>query len=121
MLSPPEQDLEARRLVWDELQMFYMDTDPAYLLERIAEVLAQSKYSVSELEDILWNEVHPACRINMYALPAPEWTGFELDWLTARILKKHCFGRRRRPWVLGRYTRQWWAKLRPMIEARRRT
>ena len=99
--------------------MIYMDTDPTDLLDGMADVLSASPYSTSELEDILWNEVLPACRFNMWALPAPEWAGFDLEWLSARILAKHRYGRRRRPLRLRGYTQDWWARLSPLIEARR--
>lgn len=116
MILSPEQDTESRRPVWDELQMLYMDTDPEHLLNRMADRLAESPYTTEELEDILWNEVHPACEFNLRFAIAPEWAGFDLDWLTARILEKNRFGRRRRPWRLRRYTRNWWVKLLPLID-----
>jgi hypothetical protein len=66
MLQPPEQDVEARRDVWDWLQMIYMDTDVGDLVDRIAEACAKSPYAIDELEAILWNEVYPACRFNIF-------------------------------------------------------
>ena len=99
--------------------MIFMDTDPALLLPDMAQQCAASPYSIDELEAILFNEVLPACRINMFDFPAPEWAGFDLDWLTRRILDKHRFGRRK-PWVLRGYTRGWWIRLKPLIEQARR-
>ena len=115
----PNLDLESRRPVWDQLQMFFMDTDPSLSLDRAAAVCAESPYSESELEEIFFNEVLPACRFNMLMFPAPEWAGFDLDWLTTRILKKHRFGRSRPLW--GRlYAASWWRRLVPRIRESRR-
>jgi len=118
-MKPPQQDFDNRKPVWNELQIFFMDTDPADDLERIAQVCARSPYSIDELEAILFNEVLPACRFNMFDLPASEWIGFEIGWLKERILKKHRFGRRR-PFFLRRYTVGWWRRLKPHIEKARR-
>jgi hypothetical protein len=117
-MKHPKDDVAARTPVWESLQMLFMDTDPALELEPMAEVCAHSAYGVEELEEILFQEVLPACRFNMFLLPAPEWEGFETGWLVARILRKHRFGRRR-PWLLRRYTREWWERLAPMIRERR--
>ena len=117
-MKPPERDLDARRPIWDDLQMLFMDIDPADELAALARTCAASPYSIDELEAILFNEVLPACRFNMFDLPAPEWQGFDLDWLEQRILRKHRFGRGR-PIVLRRYTAGWWTRLRPLIEQER--
>ena len=116
-MKPPEQDLTDRVPIWDEFQMLFMDTDVTLFYDRIVEVCIQSKYSVDELEAILFNEVFPGVRFNLWLLPAPDWCGFETEWLKQRILKKHCFAKRRP--LLGRlYTQGHWRKLRPRIEAR---
>jgi hypothetical protein len=119
-MKHPQDDLPARIPVWECLQMFFMDTDPALFLEDMAAVCGGSAYDIEEIEEILFNEVLPACRFNMFLLPAPEWAGFETTWLTARILKKHRFARSR-PLILRRYTSAWWQRLRPMISAQRQT
>jgi len=95
--------------------MLYMDTDPNCELDRIAKVCASSKYSLEELELILFNEVFPACRFNMLMPPAPEWCGFEIDWLTKRVIQKHRHGKRKLLF-LRYYTSCWWKKLRPRIK-----
>lgn len=114
----PEEDTEDRLQVWDELQMLYMDTDPELSYPLIVRICGDSKYSLAELEAILFNEVLPAVRFNMFALPAPEWTGFNREWLQQRVLEKHRFGRRR-PFILRKYTREHWQKLMPQILAYR--
>ena len=112
-MNSPEQDLENRRPVWDALQMIFMDTDVSYEIPRMAEVCAQSPYRLEELREILFLEVFPACRFNVnpfLAGVAPEWSGFDINWLTERILRTHRHGKRRL--LVGhRHTRQWWAQL----------
>jgi len=61
----PEQDETDRRPIWDRLQMFWMDTDPDIFLESVAKTCAQSKYSLSEIEQIFCNEVRPAVEFNL--------------------------------------------------------
>jgi len=94
-MEKPDLDAADRRPVWDAMQMLFMDTDPVDELAWIARVCVESKYSVDELESILFDEVFPACRSNLLALPIPEWSGFEINELTQRILKKHRHGRSR--------------------------
>lgn len=115
---PPKDDVAARTPVWDSLQMIFMDTDPAIFLRDMTDACANSPYAIDEIEEILFNEVLPACRFNLFAGPAPEWSGFEAGWLVARVLKAHRFGRRR-PIILRRYAMEWWQQLRPLIIARR--
>lgn len=86
-MKPPQDDLDDRRPVYDALQMFWMDTDPALYFDAIVAVCAQSKYSVADLEEIFWNEVEPAVGFNLWSI-AGEWRGFDLDDMTARILQK---------------------------------
>ena len=118
-MVPPEEDIEDRRPIWDLMQNFWMDTDPAILLAHVAQVCADSKYTVSELESIYWNEVRPAVSFNLFMLPAPEWAGFEIKWLTDRILKKHRFDKKLPFKWLHPYTNRWWEKLRIAISATR--
>lgn len=116
MLHPAE-DLEDRRPIWDYMQNFWMDTDPGILLSEVARICAESKYTLSELEEIYWNEVRPAVSFNLLMLPAPEWAGFEIEWLTQRILKTHRFGRRVRLSWLRPYAQAWWRKLQAEVLA----
>ncbi|MEZ5584011.1 MAG: hypothetical protein R3F37_15855 [Candidatus Competibacteraceae bacterium] len=112
----PEHDLEDRSVVWDYMQNFWMDTDSTVLLPEVGRICAESKYSLDELEAIFWNEVRPAVSFNMAMLPAPEWAGFDVEWLKQRVLKKHRFGRSLpRKW-LHPYSASWWSRLRVEIE-----
>src|ERR1700722_3175093 len=56
-MDAPEQDLADRRPIWDVLQMFWMDTDPTIFLSSAAQACVHSKYSLTEIEHIFWNEV----------------------------------------------------------------
>src|SRR5438093_9064114 len=93
-LESPAQDIERRRPVWDAMQMLYMDTSLSHELSGIVEVCAASPYTEDQLREILLREVFPACRFNGLSWPAPEWSGFDLDWLTNRVLETHRHGRR---------------------------
>ena len=110
-MESPEKDLEHRRQVWDYMQNFWMDTDPNILLPRVAQICADSKYTLPELEAIYWNEVRPAVSFNLMLYPAPEWAGFEIEWLTNRVLKKHRFGKSLTTKWLTPYSNRWWKKL----------
>lgn len=114
----PEQDLEQRLPVWDALQMLFMDTDVTLEYDRMVRTCAASAYTIAELEAVLFNEVLPALRFNMFLFPAPEWAGFEREWLKNRVLKKHRFGKHK-PRLLQWYTHCHWRKLKPMIEQQR--
>ncbi|MCV6623860.1 MAG: hypothetical protein OIF51_19160 [Cellvibrionaceae bacterium] len=117
-MKSPEEDIEDRTPVWSCMQDLYMDTDVTLSYGYIAKCCGQSKYSLEELEKILFNEVLPALRFNMFDLPAPEWAGFETKWVVERVLKQHRFGKRR-PWVLRIYTNEHWKKLKLLIESER--
>ena len=111
----PEQDQDDRRLIWDGLQAFWMDTDPSLDLERVASICVQSKYSLPEIEQIFWNEVRPAVRFNLFSL-AGEWIGFELEWLSQRILKTNRFGKRLPIEYFHPHSAYWWRRLAAEIE-----
>lgn len=109
-MEAPENDIKDRQPVWDEMQMLFMDIDIDDLLPEIAKVCAESKYRLEELESIFFDEVFPACRFNMWCMPAPEWEGFEINWLTEQILKKQRHGKRRLI-VNRKYATIYWEKL----------
>ena len=113
-MDAPEKDIEDRTPVWDALQMLFMDTDVSLSYDHIIDICTSSKYSADDIEAILYNEVLPAVRFNLLMLPAPEWCGFEVDWLKRRILSKHRFGRRRPFWFRA-YTNSHWEKIKPRI------
>ena len=77
------------------------------------------KYSVAEIERIFWNEVRPAVRFNLLSI-AGEWAGFEIEWLSQRILKTNRFGRKLPVKFWRPRADYWWKKLRSGIERERR-
>lgn len=113
----PEEDLENRKPVWSALQVIFMDTDVACHVDEVTDVCSSSPYAVEELEEILFQEILPALRFNLYFV-AGEWRGYEPDGLAQWVLSKHRFGKRR-PWLMRGYTKEWWGKIRPEIERKR--
>jgi hypothetical protein len=79
--------LEERRPVWQALSCLFLDTDTALFTEGMVRTLAASPYSPAELNDILIDEVYPACRWNLLSI-AGEWAGFDEAWLEGRILAR---------------------------------
>lgn len=118
-MKHPAEDVDDRSVVWDALQYFWMDTDPAALLRGIARICAGSKYSLAELEAIFWNEVRPAVAFNLRIPTAPEWAGFDSEWLIARVLATHRFGKPL-PWRWRhRDSQRCWETLRGAVVALR--
>ena len=77
--------VEIRLPVWEAFSEFFLDSklgDNDY--QRIAGVLADSPYSIHELEVILQNEVYPVLIGNLRVV-AGEWSGFDRDWLKQNI------------------------------------
>ena len=76
-----------RRPVWNALSTLFLDTDTSLDRQWRAQRLAESAYSLEELEAILLDEVYPACAINFLSV-AGEWAGFDAEWLEGRIRKQ---------------------------------
>ena len=88
-LPPLSQDLVRREPVWQAWSGLYLDTEgSAALLEGDARTLAASAYSIEELRQILWDEVHPACIANLMVPSGGEWAFFSAEWLRERILRR---------------------------------
>jgi hypothetical protein len=118
LMLAPEQDQADRRMIWDELQMFWMDTDPKIFLDSAARTCARSKYSLPEIERIFWNEVRPAVRLNLMSI-AGEWRGFEIGWLSRQIQKTNRHGRSLPIQCFHPHSSFWWRKLSDEIERMR--
>ena len=86
-LPPAAEDIANRRPVWDALSSLFLDTDTSLSRAWRVRILAESTYSVEQLEWILAAEIHPVCRWNLLSV-AGEWTGFDLVWLESRILRR---------------------------------
>jgi len=71
--------------VWDALSEFFLDTElDKNDYDRISKVLAKTKYTISDLQEILYYEVYPACKWNMFSFVG-EWAGFSPDWIMKNI------------------------------------
>ena len=116
-MLPPEEDVADRTPVWNAFQDLFMDTESDDEHAYIARRCADSKYTLEELESILFKEVFPALKFNLLQI-AGEWRGFQTDWLVERILKKHSFGKRA-PWFLRSYVKDAWSEIEPQIQALR--
>lgn len=115
-MKAPHEDLAARRAVWTALSALYLDTDPKYEYEVCAQDLADSSYSLHELEQILFREVHPALRGNLLA-SVGVWDGFDIDWLVETIVRQQSRPRWLRPWtwVLRAQALEMWHEVAPRI------
>lgn len=111
MMLPPEHDLVDRAPVWDAMQMLWMDTNPHLELPGVARACAGSKYSTRALAAIYWNEVRPAVGFNLLIPVTPQWTGFELEWLKRRVLRKSRYGSDLPRRWLHPYAARWWRRL----------
>lgn len=86
-LQPSAQDLASREPVWEALSDMFLDTDVSISRQWRAEQLAESPYSIEQLEFILVDEVYPVCKYNLLSI-AGEWSGFDPVWLKAKILSR---------------------------------
>lgn len=119
-MSIADDDLAARRQVWVALSDLYLDTEVESLHEACAQVLADSPYTLHDLERMLREDVDPLLRRNLM-VPAGVWDGFDADWLVARILenqRKLRLGRWFNPLFNG-YADEIWRELQPRIVAAR--
>ena len=92
-----QNEITTRTPVWSAFSDLYLDipvTDAA--LRRIADLLSESPYSVTELERILFDEVHPVCRDNLRSV-AGNWNGFNEPELVQAIVAQLERGKRF-PW-----------------------
>ena len=100
-------DLADRKPIWDVLQMFWMDIDPTDELDSAVITCAKSKYSLSELEYIYWNEVYPVVSPNLNQ-PIPEWTGYDIEQLTELIILNQKGLKPIRLKFFNFYSNRWW-------------
>ena len=107
-------EVEERRAIWVALSDLYLDTEPEW--ERVAHVCAGSRFSVVEIQRILFDEVHPILHWNLWDT-AGEWQGFDETWLVQSILARKRPPLFRLPWPESR--RYPWRQLRPLLLAQR--
>jgi hypothetical protein len=86
-MKATDAQITERIPVWKVLSEFFLDTElqPSDY-EHIAKVLAGSRFSEEEIEEILVGEVCPVCRGNALS-SAGEWVGFDTDWLKDNCAK----------------------------------
>ncbi len=75
-----------RRLVWIALSDLFLDTDTSEFRDHTIEVLANSPYSLEQLDQILLLEVYPACHWNLSSVTGV-WDGFGIDFLEQKIAR----------------------------------
>ncbi|BBL35207.1 hypothetical protein Nstercoris_01469 [Nitrosomonas stercoris] len=68
-----------------------------------------------------WMDIDPAVTFNLLMLPAPEWAGFEIEWLKKQVLLKSRFGKTLPYKWLRPVSAYWWRKLRAGIVQHRRS
>ena len=120
-----EEEIERRKPVWAALSDLWLDTELTEDdLQRIAEVMKRSGYSVPQLRDIYLFEVAPVVFPNLLTV-AGEWAGFNEGWLFAEATKR---ARRRSlslrafvklgigKWIMTFATERHWDTLVKMLE-----
>ena len=116
-LTPEE--LETRKPIWDAMQMVWMDTDIETEIEKIVTVCAKSDFALSELEAIYWDEVSPIVKSNMLVPVAPEWAGYDIDWLSGKIIDRLNNQKPSKRRWLSNYSERNWRKIEAaVLEAR---
>jgi len=71
--------------IWRALSTLFLDTeidDTDFAF--IARVIAETDYSISEVQNILWGEVFPVLKANLISV-AGEWAGWTDEWLVENI------------------------------------
>jgi hypothetical protein len=82
-------DLESRLPVWQACSNFYLDSDmPPETLIYIAKVCAVSPYSSRQLDSIMFCEVWPALKWNLFSM-AGEWAGWRDNELMELVLSNY--------------------------------
>lgn len=107
-------EVEIRRPLWIAMSDLYLDTVPAW--SRVAEQCARSPFGIPELQRILFDEVHPVVRLNLWSV-AGVWEGFDQDWLVASIVSHTHRPWCRLPWLEERQYP--WRDLKPLVVALR--
>ena len=98
------QNPHDRRLVWEALSDMFLDTDASLTRAWRIQQLAQSPYSVGELEQILVEEIYPVLNYNLISV-AGEWAGFDQEWLEREVLERRASRFYALHWLnLGRIT-----------------
>ena len=114
---------DSHHRVWLALSELFLDTDVSQSRTSRARELADSPFSLTELEQILVHDVYPVCRTNLWSV-AGVWTGFDPTWLAQQITARHASSSRlSRLFNLGRFTvprMEEWQVTKALVAALRR-
>lgn len=76
---------EARLPIWRALSDLFLDTEISETTySHIARTIVESGFTVNEVEAILWHEVYPVLRVNLYSV-AGVWDGWSDTWLLENL------------------------------------
>jgi|GEM_PF-4101667 len=93
-LAPAAADLPRRRRAWSVLSDLYLDTEfDDWQYDRMARELDETRYTINQLEAILYVELHPILIGNLFSM-AGEWAGFDQASLEQRLLARPRHDRR---------------------------
>lgn len=111
--------ISQRLPVWQALSEFFLDTELTESAYRsIAERLAESPYTLKEIQRILENEVYPVCRHNISV--AGVWAGFDEAWIKEKMAPR--IGKKRLlniPPLCAWIYREDWKKVQTLIREKR--
>jgi len=83
-----QEEIATRRPVWVALSDLFLDTDVRLSYSYIARTLAQSPFTIEQLDSIFEEEVSPVLAFNLCSI-AGEWAGFDEEWLVSEILGRN--------------------------------
>ena len=79
------ENIKLRQSIWIALSELFLDTEITESTQKyIAKTILDSKFSPTEILEILWCEVFPVLCINLQE-PAGQWAGFREDVLIDQI------------------------------------
>ncbi|MFS0827289.1 DUF7079 family protein [Pseudomonas phoenicis] len=108
----------ARLQLWQALSQLFLDCEVSEAtLDHIARTVHSSGYAPAQAERILWAEVYPVLRHNLYS-PAGEWAGWSDDWLLAHV-RVDCSSARPRNTSVAREIARCWRCVLDQIEGKR--
>lgn len=86
---PTEEQVLERMPVWEALSELFLDDELSQEdCQRMASVLARTRYSVEALQEILRHEVYPACSMNLMCV-AGAWGAWGEAWIRERIAPRY--------------------------------
>lgn len=124
MNTPAVDDVSRRRPVWEAMSAFFLDTDlDDAQLREIADVCRASRFTATELDDILTSEIAPLLYPNLRSF-AGVWDGFDVAWIEEQILDgrhlriRKWYNRGSRVlcnWIVRGVRRQYWHRVLELV------